>query len=247
MHTTKWTSQDLRGTLRSLDTWWELVTAGVEEEALHRSVPGGTETLSQLRAASASRLAAVDGQPETQLEDAVEESLSLLSAAGRTVARLGLGAPRMTGSVAGVHVSDGGVPKRAIPSAEVGPRGLAGDRQAARRHHGRVWQALCLWSDEVIDALRAEGHPIARGRAGENITVAGVDWRVVRSGTRIRLGDVLAEITLPALPCEKNAQWFLGGDFMHMHHERHPGRNRWYAAVLESGVVRVGDPVVVEP
>ena len=86
------------------------------------------------------------------------------------------------GTVAGLFASDGGVPKRPIPVAEVGYRGVSGDRQAARKHHGRVWQALCLWSVEVIDGFAAAGHPIVPGSAGENVTIAGVDWSTLRPG-----------------------------------------------------------------
>jgi MOSC domain-containing protein YiiM len=69
--------------------------------------------------------------------------------------------------------SDGGVPKHSTDHVTVGFRGVDGDRQATRAHHGSPWQALCLWSREVIDALVAEGHPIAPGAAGENVTIAG--------------------------------------------------------------------------
>lgn len=149
--------------------------------------------------------------------------------------------------MAQINVSDGGIPKRPVDEAEVGDRGLVGDRQATRQHHGRPLQALCLWSQEVIDALRAEGHPIEAGAAGENLTLAGIDWASLRPGTQVLLGDVLAEVSAWATPCQKNAQWFASGDFRRMDHDRHPGWSRAYAWVREPGTVRAGDPVVVEP
>ena len=121
-----------------------------------------------------------------------------------------------------------------------------GDRQGTRVHHGRPWQALCLWSTEVIDALAAHGHPIASGRAGENITVSGLPWHDVRPGVRVQLGEVLCEVSAYALPCAQNAGWFLDGDFSQMHHERGPV-SRLYATVLKPGAVRVGDDAVLEP
>jgi MOSC domain-containing protein YiiM len=152
------------------------------------------------------------------------------------------------GSVAALHVSDGGVPKRSVDAVEIGDRGVVGDRQAARQHHGRPWQALCLWSSETIAALAAEGHPIAAGYAGENITIAGLDWAQVIAGARLRIGDsVVADITITALPCSKNAQWFVGGNFNRMHHSVEPGVSRLYAAVIATGSVRVGDPVTLMP
>ncbi len=113
----------------------------------------------------------------------------------------------------------------------MGWRGLDGDRQASRKHHGRVWQALCLWSADVVEALAAEGHPVFPGAAGENVSVRGLDWAAVRPGVRLRLGSVLAEVTVPALPCAKNARWFVDGDFNRMHHERDRAVTRWYALV----------------
>jgi MOSC domain-containing protein YiiM len=149
--------------------------------------------------------------------------------------------------VAQINTSAGGVPKLPVDAAEIGERGLLGDRQAARQHHGRPLQALCLWSSDVIDDLRAEGHPIYPGAAGENLTLTGLDWAAIRPGTRLLIGEVLAEVSAYATPCKKNAQWFEGGDFNRMSNDRHPGWSRLYAWVLEPGTVRSGDQVVVEP
>ena len=166
---------------------------------------------------------------------------------GRGLHALGAGAPTAVGSVAQLNVSGGGVPKTPIDEAVVGHRGVVGDRQATRRHHGRPWQALCLWSLEVIEGLQAEGHPIAAGSAGENVTVAGVDWATLRPGTQLRIGGVLAEVSVWALPCRQNAGWFADGDVRRIEHERHPGSSRAYAWVREPGRIRTGDEVVVEP
>ncbi len=144
-------------------------------------------------------------------------------------------------------MSHGGVPKMPVEAVDIGWRGLAGDRQAARRHHGRLWQAVCLWSAETIRMLVAEGNPVFPGAAGENVTVAGVDWGSLRPGSRLPVGGALLEITMPALPCSKNAQWFVDGDFNRMHHERQPGVSRLYALVVRPGPVMLGEEVVVEP
>ncbi len=157
------------------------------------------------------------------------------------------GMPTQDGVVAQVNSSAGGVPKLSVPQAFCGRRGLEDDRQSDRRHHGSPLQALCLWSADVIDALRAEGHPIAYGSAGENVTVRGLDWAAVGPGQRVRIGPVLAETSGWAVPCRDNARWFVGGDFRRMSHPLHPGWSRVYARVLEGGPVSVGDPVEVEP
>jgi MOSC domain-containing protein YiiM len=166
---------------------------------------------------------------------------------GRGLHGLGAGPSRQVGTVAQLHLSDGGVPKLPVDAVDVGPRGVVGDRQANRKHHGRPLQALCLWSTEVIDALRAEGHPIAPGLAGENITVSGIDWAGLRPGVQLRIGTVLAEISAWATPCKKNAAWFGDRDFNRMHHDRHPGTSRAYAWVRQPGRIETGDEVIVEP
>lgn len=182
------------------------------------------------------------------LDELLVASLSLLRRAGRTLAATGALGPPATGEVHALFTSDGGLPKLAVPSIAVGPRGAAGDRQRVRRHHGRPWQALCLWSLQAVERLAAEGHPIAPGSAGENVCVSGLDWAAARPGTRLRIGDdVVVELSLFALPCRQNTRWFLAGDFMRMHHDREPGISRMYASVLQTGSIVTGDPVELLP
>lgn len=150
----------------------------------------------------------------------------------------------MIGRIHQISVSAGGVPKLPVTEAEVGLRGLADDDQNDKRHHGHPEQALCVWSLEVIEALRAEGHPIAPGYAGENITVVGLDWNQVVPGATLLIGDsVVAPVTFDATPCSKNAAWFLGRDFRRMSHDLHPGWSRMYTSVTTGGTIRVGDTV----
>lgn len=178
---------------------------------------------------------------------AVHDATHHLSDAGRGIHLLGAGAPTQEGTVAQLNVSDGGVPKKPVGVVEVGDRGLVGDRQADRHHHGRPLQALCLWSTEVIGALRAEGHPIEPGLAGENVTLAGIDWTTIQPGVQLLIGDVLAEISAWSTPCAKNAGWFADRDFRRIDHDQHPGWSRAYAWVREPGTIHQGDRVIVEP
>jgi len=153
--------------------------------------------------------------------------------------------PIRRGSVSQLSASKGGVPKRPVESAEVGVRGLAGDVQEARVHHGRPWQALCLWSAEVVAELIEEGHPIVPGAAGENVTISGIDWPTLRGGMRLTIGAVECQLSLPTVPCAKNAAWFLDGEISRMDHDLHPGSSRWYASVLTPGAVVTGDAVTL--
>lgn len=150
------------------------------------------------------------------------------------------------GVVTQLSTSKGGVPKLPVESVDVSFGGVIGDAQGERLHHGRPWQALCLYSDEVIDAFRAVGHPIGRGSAGENITISGLKWADVRPGVRLKIGTVLADVQAYATPCRHNAQWFSGGDFNLMSAKRGPV-SRLYATVREPGRITTGDAVILEP
>jgi MOSC domain-containing protein YiiM len=152
------------------------------------------------------------------------------------------------GRIVQLNVSGGGVPKHPVDEAAVGWRGLEGDRHANPLHHGHPSQSLCLWSLERIEALAEEGHPIRPGFAGENPTISGLDWSLLRPGIRFSAGEgVLFETTAPATPCNENAGWFLGGDYRRMSHTLQPGWSRWYASVLSPGHLAVGDLVTAEP
>jgi MOSC domain-containing protein YiiM len=151
----------------------------------------------------------------------------------------------LEGSVAQVNGSNGGVPKEAMPTATVGLGGLEGDRQATRRHHGRPWQAVCLYSADIIDALQQEGHPITAGDVGENLTLQAIDWSALRAGLVVVIGDVSLRLSSPAAPCSKTSYAFSDGNHMRMDHHRHPGWARWYASVLRGGTIRPGDRVEV--
>jgi MOSC domain-containing protein YiiM len=158
----------------------------------------------------------------------------------------GVYGPTATGSVVQLSTSGGGVPKLPVDGVEVDHGGVVGDVQAARQHHGRPWQALCIWSSEVIDALAAAGHPIAPGRAGENVTIAGLDWPRVRPGAELQLGEVRCRVAAFAIPCSKNARWFLERRVDTMHHEAGPV-SRVYATVVRPGRIATGDAAVLEP
>lgn len=153
------------------------------------------------------------------------------------------------GRVVRVNVNpDGGVPKFAVGAALVTAAGVAGDRQRDLKHHGGPDRAVCLFSAEQIAALAAEGHPIAPGTTGENLTIAGLAWERLREGDRLAIGDdVLLELTEPAAPCRTIAGSFTGGAFTRISDKKHPGWTRRYARVLREGLVREGAPVVLAP
>lgn len=151
----------------------------------------------------------------------------------------------LAGEVVAVNVSDGGVPKRPVGEALVSAAGVAGDRQRNLKHHGGPDRAVCLLALEVIERLRGEGHPIAPGSTGENLTVHGVPWERVVPGACLRVGDALLEITAYAHPCRTIGGSFVGGRSGRLSVRTHPAESRVYARVRCAGVVRRGDDVIL--
>ena len=149
-----------------------------------------------------------------------------------------------SGRLAQINISNGGVPKLPIPRARVGRLGLEGDGHRNRRHHGGADRALCIFSLETIERLRADGHSITPGSTGENLTIAGPDFASLQPGNRLRIGDeVEIELTGYTIPCAKIAGSFRDGDYRRISQKRHPGDSRLYARVLQGGEITVGDVV----
>jgi len=159
----------------------------------------------------------------------------------------------ISGTVLQVSISRGGVPKRAIEEGEITPFGIAGDGYNHPRIHGGPRQAILLISSEAITELNALGYFLYPGALGENITTAGVDRKQWRAGQRWRVGQAILELTKPRAPCETLSVYGSGiqkavydaqvkaGD---------PSSPRWalagyYASVVQPGIVRPGDPVVL--
>lgn len=148
----------------------------------------------------------------------------------------------MRARIAQISVSQGGVPKRSVPGARVTVQGLEGDAQRWK-HHGGPERALCLFSQERIRALQAEGHPITPGSLGENLTLEGIDWCAVTPGVHLLLGSsVVAQVTGYTVPCSKITASFHDRDSSRVSQTRHPGDSRVYARVLREGPLTSGDP-----
>ena len=150
----------------------------------------------------------------------------------------------MSARIVQISVSRGGVPKTAVPAARVTANGLEGDAQRNRELHGGPERAICLYSIEAIERLRAEGHPITPGSIGENVTVQGLDWSAVAPGDHVLLGDqVVLQVTRYTSPCVNIMGAFKDGEFARVSQKRRPGWSRVYARVLVEGTIRRDDPV----
>jgi MOSC domain-containing protein YiiM len=152
----------------------------------------------------------------------------------------------LKGRVHRLNCSDGGVPKLPVAESRLTANGLEDDRQKHTAFHGGPQRALSLFSLELIERLRAEGHPIAPGSTGENVTVVGIDWSRLAPGTRLAIGDeAVVEITSYANPCGVIRASFAGGQFKRISQKVNPGASRLYARVLRPGRLAAGQEVRV--
>lgn len=152
----------------------------------------------------------------------------------------------ISGHIFQINASKGGVPKVPLSEAEVDQSGLAVDQQSNPEIHGGSDRALCLYSLERILSLQEEGHLIYPGAAGENITIAGLDWSRVEPGTKLGLGqEVQVEITRYTTPCNSIANIFKDNQYSRISQSNYPGWSRVYARVLKPGNIRTSDRVYI--
>ena len=157
----------------------------------------------------------------------------------------------MNGSIVQISISRGGVPKLPVPEASAGPLGLDGDMCAHPQFHGGVNQALLLIGAEALDELREMGYSVYFGALGENITTKGLDRREMRLGQRYRLGGAMIELTRIRVPCDQITLY--GGGIRKAVYDKDVkagdassprwGLSGFYASVIQSGLIRTGDPV----
>ena len=158
----------------------------------------------------------------------------------------------MTGTVVQVSVSQGGIPKRAVASAELTATGIAVDAWRYPFHGGRR-QAILLIASEGIDELMASGFALCPGALGENLTTRGLDRRQLRPGQRFRVGGAAIELTRIRAPCATLDVYGPGiqaAMYDAETHARDPRSMRWglsgfYAAVTQPGIVRPGDAIAL--
>lgn len=128
---------------------------------------------------------------------------------------------------------------------DVGPRGLAGDEVADKKYHGSPDQALLFYAAAHYPLWRQELglEEMDAGGFGENLTVDGATEAEICLGDRLRVGTALLEVTSPRFPCWKiDRRWGRKGITARV---AETGRCGWYVRVLEPGVLRRLDPLLL--
>lgn len=152
----------------------------------------------------------------------------------------------MNGSIVGLFAAPkGGVPKPLVQSLQITVDGCVGDFQRNKKHHGGPQRAVCLFSEEVITMLQAEGHPVYPGSVGENILLRGVDWKMIVIGSKFHFDELVLEVTSDAPPCKTIRDSFTDGCFKTISSKVAPNLTRWYAKVITEGQVHIGEDVIL--
>jgi MOSC domain-containing protein YiiM len=161
----------------------------------------------------------------------------------------------MTGVVVQVSVSAGGVPNHPIDWGEVTFRGIAGDGWRHPQFHGIPKRAILLITAEGLAEIKSRGFPLYPGALGENVTTRGLDRRELRFGQRLRCGAATIQLTELRIPCDAISLYGKGiqeaiYDAQAM--KADPASPLWglsgfYASVIEPGIVRPGDAMMLLP
>ena len=160
--------------------------------------------------------------------------------------RPGRAAPTGFGKVPVDHIEvvDPG-PKRAGPDG-FGFSGVAGDFIGSGRHHGGSTQAVYAVAREELDHwARALGRDLRAGMFGENLTTTGLDVDASERGDVWTVGSAVLRASGPRVPCATFAQRMGERAWVRRFAER--GRGGTYLEVVEPGVIRPGDEILVEP
>ncbi|TYP54238.1 MOSC domain-containing protein [Thermosediminibacter litoriperuensis] len=114
--------------------------------------------------------------------------------------------------------------------------GIEGDAHAGAWH-----RQVSLLAVESIDKMRRKGLSVGHGDFAENITTEGVDLCSLPVGTRLRINDVVLEVTQIGKEChERCAIYHQAGDCI-------MPKEGIFARVLRGGVVSAGDEIEVVP
>lgn len=132
-----------------------------------------------------------------------------------------------------------------VPELELEREGPRGNVQVDAINHGGVDKAVLAYAAAHYPRWRVElgRDDLGWGAWGENLVVEDLDEETVCIGDRYRIGDAAVEVSQPRQPC-----WKLGARWAMPELARRTietARTGWYLRVVEPGLVRAGDPVVL--
>ena len=134
----------------------------------------------------------------------------------------------------------------------VEPLGIAGDEQADLSVHGGLDKAVYLYPHEhyafwheARERLLRQKAVLLPGAMGENLTTTGVLETDLWVGDRLLMGEVILEVTEPRSPCYKFGA--VMGYAQALKQMLQSGYTGVYLRVIQSGVLRAGENIRLEP
>lgn len=128
----------------------------------------------------------------------------------------------------------------------VDSEGLVGDAILNRKHHGGVDQAVYIEGSIDLEWWRAElGRDLPFGTFGENLVIDGLESAMLAAGDRLKIGEVILEITSARIPCATFAAQM--GEPTFVKRYTHAARPGAYARVLQGGMIESGQAVQFTP
>ncbi|HAX52943.1 MOSC domain-containing protein [Muricomes intestini] len=112
--------------------------------------------------------------------------------------------------------------------------GIEGDAHAGKWH-----RQVSLLSYDKIEDFRKRGAQVEDGAFGENLVVAGIDFKALPIGTRLKCNDVILEMTQIGKECHHGCTIFqkMGDCIM--------PREGVFSKVIKGGVIKAGDTLDV--
>ena len=146
----------------------------------------------------------------------------------------------MTGKVVSLNVSDRkGVWKKPVNEVFLKAEyGIEGDAHASSEWHRQV----SLLAVESIQKMREKGLDVKPGDFAENITTEGIDLPGLPVGTRMTIGEgIEVEVSQIGKECHTRcAIYYQAGDCV-------MPKEGIFVRVVKGGIVRLGDPIAVQP
>ena len=143
----------------------------------------------------------------------------------------------MKGKVVSINISaKKGIRKKPIKEAEIiTDHGIKDDAHASRTWHRQI----SLLALESIKKMQDLGLKVNPGDFAENITTEGIDLIKLLVGTRMKIGDVEAEVSQIGKECHTRcAIYYQAGDCV-------MPKEGIFVKVLKGGKIKVGDKIEV--
>jgi MOSC domain-containing protein YiiM len=128
----------------------------------------------------------------------------------------------------------------------LGKINFVGDAQADLVHHGGVDKAVCVYPVEHYSFWENYmGKKLDYPSFGENLTVQGMEEKVINLGDIIQIGSAIVQVSQPRKPCYKLARKYGIPDLPL--EVTNTGFTGYYFRVLQEGVIkRTDSPVLLE-